>query len=66
MQQLFHLVCYICLSQLVKTEDFHDAVFTLVHQMRQGSRMNSSQLICLSPLTDVIYREYHLHGRLLL
>jgi len=30
-QQVFHLVCYIRLCQLVKTENFHDAVFVLVN-----------------------------------
>jgi len=64
MQQVFHLVCYICLCQLGKSSDFHDAVFTFVHQMCPGSGMNTSQLICLSPLSDVMCRECHSHGRL--
>ena len=30
-QQVFHLVCYNRLCQLVKTENFYDAVFALVN-----------------------------------
>jgi len=64
MQQAFHFVCYIRLCQLAKTEDFHDAVFTFVHQMCLGSGMNTSQLICLIPLSNVMCMEYHSHGHL--
>jgi len=46
-QQVFHLVCYIRLCQLVKTENFHDAVFALVNQICSGSGMNTLQLMSL-------------------
>ena len=64
MQQLFHFFSYIGLRQLVKTEKFHNAVFTLVPQMQGSSQMDTSQLICLSPLSDVMCIEYHCNGRL--
>ena len=63
-QKVFHLICYLRLCQLVKSKDLHYAVFALIHQMCPGSRMNTSQLMSLSLLSDAMCRAYHSHEHL--